>query len=344
MREAVTVEKLVKKYHPNMPAALSELDFSVRSGEVFGLLGPNGAGKTTAIGVLTTRIVATSGRATVAGVDVTQDAKTARRVLAVVPQRNNLDRALNVRQNLLYHAAYHGVGRAERGRRADAMLERTGLSDKAAANVDTLSGGQAQRVMIARALMHKPAVLFLDEPTVGLDPQARIFVHDSVWALRDEGVTVVLTTHDMEEAAKLCDRVGIVDHGKLLQLDSPAAMTGLLPGSTTLTVTVQADDDRADAIQAALEDLEKVERVERTGGGAPALPPGMPPPPPWMPAPPAADEDGLQFRLYTSAESSAVVPPMLRALTDIDAQVSGLNVGKPSLEDVFLHLTGRELR
>jgi ABC-2 type transport system ATP-binding protein len=230
--DAVEVTDLVKRYRRNGPTAADGLTFSVPPGEVFGLLGPNGAGKTTTVGVLKTRVRPTSGRALVHGVDVVRRPGPARQLLAVVPQRNNLDRSLNIRQNLIFHAIYHGVGRAERNRRADEILERMGLADQAKARIDFVSGGQSQRVMIARALMHRPKVLFLDEPSTGLDPQARLFVHERVAELRAEGVTVVLTTHDMDEAAKLCDRVGIVDHGKLLALDSPTALTRSLPGST----------------------------------------------------------------------------------------------------------------
>ncbi len=345
MSDAVVVSELVKRYVPSMPAAVDGLSFSVRRGEVFGLLGPNGAGKTTTIGVLTTRVVATSGQAIVAGRDVTTDARKARRALAVVPQHNNLDRSLDVRQNLLYHAAYHGVSRAVRKQRAEEILERVGLRDRATAKAEELSGGQAQRVMIARALMHEPEVLFLDEPTSGLDPQARVFVHDEIVRFREEGVTVVITTHDMEEATKLCDRVGIVDHGKMLKIDPPAAMTSALPGSATLTVTINADESQADAVVTALSELDNVERVEKISAGMPAPPPGIPLPP-WLPvpAPTAGGANGTQFRLYTSVDSSVVVPIMLKVLAGIGCDITDLSVSKPSLEDVFLHLTGRELR
>ncbi len=351
MKDTVVVSDLVKRYRRGAPAAVDELSFSVRSGEVFGLLGPNGAGKTTTVGVLTTRVRATSGKATVCGVDVRSDAKRARQLLAVVPQRNNLDRSLNIRQNLLFHAAYHGVGRAERNRLADEILERMGLAKQATARVDFVSGGQAQRVMIARALMHKPKVMFLDEPSTGLDPQARLFVHERVAELHEDGVTVVLTTHDMDEAAKLCDRVGIVDHGKLLALDTPEALTKGLPGSTTLTVSVDLGDIAADLVTERLSRIDGIERVERlTAGGPPAgMPPGMPPGMPGMPpggmppggAPPAGTGS---FRLYTSAEPAVALPPVLTALGDLGCAVRDLSIGTPSLEDVFIHLTGRELR
>src|SRR5262249_14727203 len=155
--------------------AVDGISFAVRPAEVFGLLGPNGAGKTTTVGVLTTRVRPTGGTALVGGIDVVRDPVAARRRLAVVPQRVNLDRSLTARQNLVFHAASHGVPGAERNRRADTLLEQFGLADRGGDKVDRMSGGQSQRLMIARALMHAPQVLFLDEPTTGLDPQARLF-------------------------------------------------------------------------------------------------------------------------------------------------------------------------
>ncbi|TDQ04195.1 ABC transporter ATP-binding protein [Labedaea rhizosphaerae] len=351
MTDAVTVTDLVKVYKKNPKPAVDELNFSVRRGEVFGLLGPNGAGKSTTIGVLTTRIIPTSGTGVVEGVDVIAEPSRARQLLAVVPQRNNLDRSLNIRQNLLFHAAYHGVGRAERNRLADDILDRMGLAERAGARVEMVSGGQAQRIMIARALMHKPKVLFLDEPSTGLDPQARLFVHDRISELHAEGVTVVLTTHDMDEAAKLCDRVGIVDHGKLLALDTPAALTKSLPGSSTVSVTVNLAGTDAARVDGALSGVDGVERVERiTQGGAPGgMPPGLPPgmAPPSATAggaPPSADGDSGNFRLYCSYEPAAILPSVLKVLSDISCEVTDLAIGTPSLEDVFIHLTGRELR
>ncbi|GLW92745.1 ABC transporter ATP-binding protein [Actinokineospora globicatena] len=349
---AVEVSDLVKLYKKNPKPAVDGLSFGVEAGEVFGLLGPNGAGKTTTVGVLTTRVLPTSGQVSVHGVDVVRDARRARQLLAVVPQRNNLDRSLNIRQNLLFHAAYHGVPRAERTARADEILERMGLADRAKDRIDIVSGGQAQRVMIARALMHQPKVMFLDEPSTGLDPQARLFVHDRVKDLRAEGVTVVLTTHDMDEAAKLCDRVGIVDHGKLLALDTPAALTRGLPGSTTVSVTVNLVSTPAELVEKALTGIEGVERVERIAAGGPAMPSA---PPPGLPpgalaaiaakaqAPAAAPTTG-QFRLYTGQEAAVVLPAVLRVLGDTACEVTDLSIGTPSLEDVFIHLTGRELR
>jgi len=357
---AVELDNLVKRYRKNPKPAVNELSFTVSEGEIFGLLGPNGAGKTTTVGVLTTRVLPTSGRATVCGVDVIGQPTRARQLLGVVPQRNNLDRSLSIRQNLLFHAAYHGVGRAERTRLADDILERMGLTDRAGEKIEMVSGGQAQRVMIARSLMHRPKVMFLDEPSTGLDPQARLFVHDRIRDLKADGVTVVLTTHDMDEAAKLSDRVGIVDHGSLLALDTPAALTRGLPGSTTLSVTVGLAGQDPERVEAALAELSGVERVERIAQGPTGPPGGMPagmPPgmgggavPPEVAARIAAAAASAgpattgQFRLYTADEPAVVLPFVLKTLGDIGTEVSGLSIGTPSLEDVFIHLTGRELR
>jgi ABC-2 type transport system ATP-binding protein len=322
MDAAVQVSDLVKRYPGRPTNAVDGISFTVEPGEVFGLLGPNGAGKTTTIGVLTTRVLPTSGTASVAGVDVAADPVRARSRLSVVPQRSNLDRALTARQNLLFHAAYHGIGRAERNRRADALLAELGLGDRGGDKVDNYSGGMAQRLLIARALMHAPQVIFLDEPTTGLDPQARLFVWDRVRELRNGGVTVVLTTHDMDEAAALTDRVAIMDHGKLLALDAPVALTRSLPGSATLDIDIErADDDSDDGVLAALAALATAERVE-----------------------PVADAAGLRARIYLSGDAAALVGPVSDTLTARRARLTGVRIGEPSLEDVFLSLTGRELR
>jgi len=351
-RLAVEVTALVKRYPKSPVNAVDGLSFAVRRGEIFGLLGPNGAGKTTTVGVLTTRVLPTSGTARVAGLDVVRDAVAVRARLGVVPQRVNLDRSLTTRNNLVFHAAYHGLSRADRTARADELLDRMGLADKAKVSVDQLSGGQSQRLMIARALMHRPEVLFLDEPSTGLDPQARLFVHDRVRALREEGVTVVLTTHDMDEAAKLSDRVGIVDHGRMLTVDTPGRLVRSLPGSATLEVTVRGSDVPAVVLVAALAELPGVERVEQVGAPDPAAPDGAGGPDGDEPGGgssggaggPGPDGGGARLRVYVAAEPAALVGPVVSVLAARDASVSDLSIGVPSLEDVFIHLTGRDLR
>jgi ABC-2 type transport system ATP-binding protein len=344
----VEVRDLVKRYRKARTNAVDGVSFTVRRGEVLGLLGPNGAGKTTTVGILTTRVRRTGGEARVAGVDVGVDPVRARRLVAVVPQRNNLDRSLSIRHNLLFHAAYHGVPALERTRRADRLLEEFGLAERADDKPDMFSGGQAQRVMVARALMHAPQVLFLDEPTTGLDPAARLFVWDRVADLKARGVTIVLTTHDMDEAAALADRVGIMDHGKLLALDTPAALTRGLPGRTTLEVAVALDGTPAEALVGdlgALDGVERVEQVEAAGppGGWPPMgggPPGGRPPG----APPAGPGRELRARLYLTGDAPLLVAPVAALVARHQAQLTDVAIGTPSLEDVFIALTGRALR
>jgi len=321
------VADLVKRYPKSPVNAVDGVSFSVRAGEVFGLLGPNGAGKTTTIGVLTTRVRPTSGSAAVGGVDVVADPVHARRQVAVVPQRSNLDRSLSIRDNLIFHAAYHGVAPRERAHRADRLLDEFGLLDRAKTKPDFFSGGQSQRVMIARALMHSPLLLFLDEPTTGLDPAARLFVWDRLRELQQRGVTLVLTTHDMEEAAALADRVGIMDHGKLLALDSPVRLIRSLRGSATLELSIRAEDAAtAGELTEDLARLPGVERGELLDGAAESSP------------------ELRVVRLYVNGDAPRVIAPAATLAAGRGLSLSDVHIGTPTLEDVFIQLTGRTLR
>ena len=323
---AVQVVGLAKRYANATVDSLAGVDFEVDQGEVFGFLGPNGAGKSTTIGILTTRIRPTRGRATVAGVDVVADPVGARRVLGVVPQMNNLDRSLSVRQNLIFHASYHGVPRAQRNRLADALLDQFGLGDRPDGRPDDFSGGQIQRMMIARALMHSPAVLFLDEPSTGLDPAARLFLWEKVAELRSAGTTVVITTHDMDEAATLSDRVAIIDHGTLLALDTPAALVKGMTGERTLDCTVgpgsapDADAGRLVAAVAALSGVSETEHLED-----PAV-------------------SGWRLRIHVEGDPATFVAPVAQVIAAGGGSLTDARLGEPNLEDVFIHLTGRALR
>jgi ABC-2 type transport system ATP-binding protein len=321
---AVEVADLVKRY-PKAPVdSLAGVSFRVRRGEVFGFLGPNGAGKTTTIGILTTRIHPTGGRALVAGVDVVADPVGARRRLGVVPQINNLDRSLSVRQNLLFHASYHGVPKSVRNELADALLEQFGLGDRQNGRPDDFSGGQIQRMMIARALMHSPAVLFLDEPSTGLDPAARLFLWEKVAELKSSGTTVVITTHDMDEAAALSDRVAIIDHGTLLALDTPEALVRGMTGERTLDCTVESGPGAdATAIAARLHALAGVSQSDLLDDPSGA---------------------GWRFRIVVDGEAASFVAPVVQAISDSGGRLLDVRLGEPNLEDVFIHLTGRALR
>ncbi|MBV9100327.1 MAG: ABC transporter ATP-binding protein [Candidatus Dormibacteraeota bacterium] len=321
-RTVVEVRDLVKRYQRGV-VALDGISFQASAGEVFGLLGPNGAGKTTTVGILTTRVRPTSGAAFVDGVDVVRFPVAARSRLAVVPQRSNLDRAISIRDNLLFHAAYHGVPAHERDARASALLQQFQLHQRAGSKPDMFSGGQSQRVMIARALMHEPVVLFLDEPTTGLDPAARLFVWDRLRELKERGVTLVLTTHDMHEASALADRVAIIDRGKLLALDAPAALVQSLPGRATLELAIASENGAdGEAVRGVLQSLPGVEALE----------------------PVQAEGGELRMRLYTSADAPLLVAPAAAALGERGLSISDIKLGSPSLEDVFIHLTGRTLR
>jgi ABC-2 type transport system ATP-binding protein len=324
----VAVSGLVKRYPKSPVNAVDGISFAVPAGEVFGLLGPNGAGKTTTVGMLTTRVRPTSGVAAIGGIDVASNPVQARARLAVVPQRSNLDRSISIRRNLTFHAAYHGVAAAEATARAERLLDQFGLRERGDVKPDLFSGGQAQRVMIARALMHEPEVLFLDEPTTGLDPAARLFVWDRLRELREHGVTLILTTHDMHEAAMLADRVGIMDHGRLLALDTPEALIRSLPGSSTLELSTQASngvgEDELIDVLGELPDVQRVEAVHEQ--------------------PRDGEARAVRLRLYVSGEAPSLVAPAASLLADRGLALSAVELGEPSLEDVFIHLTGRALR
>ena len=297
---------------PGEVIALDGLDLTVSAGEFVGLLGPNGAGKTTTIGILTTRVRATSGRASIAGADVVRDPVGVKQRIGVVPQRPNPDRELRVRDNLVFHAAYFGMPPAESARKADALLDRLGLGGRGEAKTDELSGGQQQRLMIARALMHDPEVLFLDEPTVGLDPQARLALWEILRDLHAQGRTIVMTTHYMEEADQLCDRVAIIDRGRLLAFDTTAALKSRAPGGTAVELTLDGDASGVvDAARAA---------------------PGVT----------RAEAAGAVLRAWAERGGEAI-PGLIRAAEQAGRTIRDIRLFPPSLETLFISLTGRTI-
>ena len=299
--------------------AVDHLALSVRAGEIFGLLGPNGAGKTTTVGMLTTRVVPTSGSAVVGGVDVVADPSRAKQVIGVVPQSNTLDRELTVRQNLYFHGRYFGLNARAASEEADRLLNQFRLVDRASADVATLSGGMAQRLMVARAILHRPRILFLDEPTAGLDPQSRIALWEILAELHSAGQTIVLTTHYMEEADQLCDRVAIMDHGRILALDSPAGLKRSLGADTIVRVGSEAGHDPASLrrLAAALAATEGARSAHVTDGGV---------------------------LLYLSGPVARTLPRIFSAADTHGFSITELTVTEPTLEAVFITLTGKELR
>src|SRR3954463_11316738 len=248
----IRTEQLTKVY-PGDILAVDHLDLEVRAGEIFGLLGPNGAGKTTTAGMLTTRVIPTSGHAVVGGIDVVAHPATAKQVIGVVPQSNTLDRSLNVWENLYFHGRYFGMSNKAAKDAADRELTRFRLADRADADVMALSGGMAQRLMVARAILHGPDILFLDEPTAGLDPQSRLALWEILGELHGGGQTILLTTHYMEEADQLCSRVAIMDHGRILALDTPDGLKRSIDAGAAVTIKADGDLDQLASVLADID-------------------------------------------------------------------------------------------
>jgi ABC-2 type transport system ATP-binding protein len=317
--EMIRVEGLRKRYPASAEEAVAGVDFTVLRGEIFGLLGPNGAGKTTTIGTMTTRVRPTAGRVLVDGIDVARDPVAVKLLIAVVPQLSNLDRSLTALENLTFHAAYFGSPRRQRRARALELLDFFGLAGRESEKVGRYSGGMAQRLMIARALMHQPRLLVLDEPTTGLDPQSRLFLWERIVELRERGTTLLLTTHDMLEADRLCDRIAIMDHGQVIALDTPAGLRRLLPAVSGLELTIEAAADPASLFAAE----PAIERADST----------------------AAAAGRWRMRLY--GEPDHLPASALAALGQADgghAALIEMRRIEGTLEDVFVHLTGRDLR
>jgi ABC-2 type transport system ATP-binding protein len=310
----IHTEDLTKVYGGTDFTAVDKLNLDVEAGEIFGLLGPNGAGKTTTAGMLTTRVVPTSGRAFIAGVDVAAHPALAKQLSGIVSQQNTLDRQLTVWENLYFHGRLFGIKAKESKRIADELLAQFQLSRWAKASVYALSGGMAQRLMVARAIFHRPSVLFLDEPTAGLDPQSRLALWDVLGELNGEGQTIMLTTHYMEEAERLCDRVAIMDHGRVLALDTPAALKQSTGADTIVTVKATADLSRLAELLAR--DVEGVTRSRIAG-------------------------DKLELHMRAG---DRLVPRIVLSAEHGGFDLVDISVAEPSLETVFISLTGRELR
>jgi ABC-2 type transport system ATP-binding protein len=310
----ISTQGLTKVYPDTDFKAVDGLDLSIRAGEIFGLLGPNGAGKTTTAGMLTTRVIPTAGAARVGTVDVVAQPALAKQLIGIVSQQNTLDRQLTVWENLYFHGRLFGIPAPESRSISDRLLEQFHLSRWARASVFALSGGMAQRLMVARAIFHRPAVLFLDEPTAGLDPQSRLALWEILGELNAAGQTIMLLTHYMEEADRLCNRVAIMDHGQILALDTPAALKQSV-GADTI-VTVKSDGD-GPALAAALE--QHVEGVTRS----------------------RVIDGGVELHV-TGAER--IIPRVVGASERAGFELVDLSVAEPTLETVFINLTGKELR
>jgi ABC-2 type transport system ATP-binding protein len=293
--------------------AVDGLDLTVRAGEIFGLLGPNGAGKTTTVGMLTTRVIPTNGEARVGGIDVIRHPTAAKQVIGVLPQTNTLDRSLDVFENLYFHGRYFGMGSRAARQRTDELLERFRLADRSHTDTLELSGGMAQRLMVARAVMHRPQVLFLDEPTAGLDPQSRLALWEAIGELHDAGETILVTTHYMEEADQLCDRVAIMDHGRILALDTPAALKESTGADTEIRLRASGDPE---VLATDLASLDWVRRTQVTDNSVHVFLRGIP---------------GALARVINHVDAAGFT-------------VHDVGITEPTLESVFISLTGRDLR
>jgi ABC-2 type transport system ATP-binding protein len=313
MTAILEVKNLVKKYGDF--AAVKGISFDIQEGEIFSLLGPNGAGKTTTISVLSTLYAPTSGDATIGGQSVSKEPMAVRNVIGLVPQELALYDDLSARENLLFWGRMYGLsGRTLRVRVAE-VLEQIGLADRARERVKTYSGGMKRRVNIGVGLLHKPRLLFMDEPTVGIDPQSRRAILDSVKDLNRQGMTVLYTTHYMEEAQELSDRVGIIDHGELIALGTQAELTRQVGENDTLILHIDEGQDGSSLVDA----------VRSVGGVLKA--------------------DITDHTVAVIApEAEDIMAPVIIKANELGIKIRSVDIREPNLEAVFLHLTGRALR
>jgi len=294
--------------------ALDGLSLEILPGEIFGLLGPNGAGKSTTVGILTTRVRPTSGQAWIGDHDVWMEQVVVKRLIGVVQQRPNLDFALTAREILLFHGAYFGIDAQQRSQKADALLDRFQLRDRADQLVRGFSGGMMQRLSIARAMMHDPQVLFLDAPSAGLDPQTKLLLWEIIREYNQSGKTVLITTHNMEEADALCQRLAIIDHGRNIALGTPRELKAAVPGGFLLRL--RFGHLSPDLLQ-RLQKLPGVTEVRAT--------------------------DGNSADVYADRGGS-LVPEIASLAALANAELCDVHISEPSLENLFLHHTGRSLR
>ncbi len=294
--------------------ALDGISLEVKPGEIFGLLGPNGAGKSTTVGVVTTRVRPTSGEAWVGEHEVWKEQATVKRLIGVVPQRPNLDFSLTAAEILTFHGAYFGLSAKDRNERAAQLLEKFKLTDRSNQMVRGFSGGMMQRLSIARAMMHDPQILFLDEPSAGLDPQTRILLWEIIREYNQAGKTILLTTHYMEEADALCNRLAIVDHGKIIALGTPGELKASIPGGYLLRLRFGKQPAELMTGLQALAGVREVRSQDTTGADV------------------YADRGG------------SLIPEIASLATTTGADLLDVHISEPSLENLFLHHTGRSLR
>lgn len=313
MPNFIEVQDLTKQYVANQEPAVRNLSFEIKTGEIFSLLGPNGAGKTTAISMLSGLIAPTSGDAMVGGHSITANPLEAKKLIGVVPQEIALYPTLSARQNLAFWGRMYHMGGKALTNRIDEVLEQIGLTDRADDRIETYSGGMKRRVNIGAGLLHKPKIVFMDEPTVGIDPQSRRAILDMTKDLNAAGMTVLYTTHYMEEAQELSNRIGIQDHGQLIAVGTLAELITMVGESDTVNLQLAAETDGL---------AEKLKTL-----------PGIK----------SATREGTELTLLID-DANAQLPAIITTLNEAKASLLSIDIQEPNLEAVFLHLTGRALR
>ncbi len=315
MQNIVSVNNLEKRYQPGDFLAVDDISFDIHQGEIFSLLGPNGAGKTTTISMLSCLLKPTGGDATVGGHSVIRDPMAVKQVIGVVPQEIALYETLSARENLLFWGRMYGMGGKELKMRVDEVLEQVGLTDRAKDKIESYSGGMKRRINIGVGLLHKPQLVFMDEPTVGIDPQSRRRILDTVKDLNEQGLTVLYTTHYMEEAQELSDRVGIIDQGKLIALGTQKELTQMVGENETLRLHLSDQMDQ----QPLLDSLRSVEGILQA--------------------------QSLDHQVMVVAKAvEEILAPVVSAANQAEVRIRSIDIEEPNLEAVFLHLTGRALR
>lgn len=317
MTTIVEVKDLRKQYNPpEGVTAVQGVSFAIRQGEIFSLLGPNGAGKSTTISMLSCLLTPTSGDATIDGHSITGDAKAVKQVIGVVPQEIALYDTISARENLTFWGKMYGLSGEKLKERVAEVLKIAGLADRAEEKVATFSGGMKRRINIAVGLLHNPKVLYMDEPTVGIDPQSRRRILDTVQELNDQGLTVLYTTHYMEEAEELSDRIGIIDHGQLIAVGTQDELTDLVGQYDTVRLDVGETTELNGTL---VTDMMAVEGVHQAHG------------------------EGEQV-IVQAEDANVVLPRILQTVTAHGRSIRRIEIQEPNLEAVFLHLTGRALR
>lgn len=329
MVEVSNLEKIYERADGKKVAAVKGVNFQIRKGEIFSLLGPNGAGKTTTISMISGLVSPTQGDAKIGGFSITKQGLEAKRLMGIVPQEIALYTRLNARQNLEFFGKMYGMGGKALSSRIDEILEFVDLTDRQKDRIDSFSGGMKRRVNIAAGLLHKPQLVYMDEPTVGIDPQNRRRILDMVFQLRDEyKMTVLYTTHLMEEAQELSDRVGIIDHGQIIAIGSQSELTKQVGEEDRLLFTLGATVPTTELLKQLEKEVETVSRAQYQALQA------------------ATDETPERPAMLTvfAHKGRRAMAQVIRLLNEAQVDIHSVEVREPDLEGVFLHLTGRELR